>query len=174
MKSLLIFRVDMILTVLTYLSIGVFVYTKNKTSILNKAFLCFNVFVAFWAMGFFATLFTDMFYYFALLSSRLSHAFAWYCPVFFYIFVINFIDEDIYKKQRKTIALYLKLLSPFFLITIFTPLVIKGVTKKLFFPYYPIPGSLYPLFIVNYSTFFAWPHYEMIKRYRSAAPLKKL
>jgi len=174
MWPLILFKIGMLVSVVAFFLLGVFVYASNRSNIVNRSCLYCYVFTAFWACGFYNTMFETFPYSWALFSSRWSHAFGWFCPMLFYRFVVTYIDKEEYIKDRYLNRIYFFILGIFAILTLSTPLVIKDVTHKTVFPYYPEPGILYPFFILNYVIFFSAPYFLMGKYYSKAESIQKV
>ncbi len=142
--ALNIFRAVTLFTAVTFSALGLFVLSRNFSSKLNRTFCAFLLAVGLWSLGFFLTMFQSLPYEFTLLSSRLSHLSGGVSPIIYLYFVIQFL-----KLNRKVHPLNWSL-TAFISVMCLTPLVVKELRLKLFFPYYPEAGILYPLFIVNY------------------------
>lgn len=141
-----IFRVIALVSAVSFCALGVFVYSQNRSSKLHGLYCAFMVGVGLWSLGFFVTMFEQVPAEVALLSSRLSHLFGGYTPLAYLYFAIIFAGFE----GKKRVHLLNPVLTGFICIACLTPLIVKAVPSKLFFPYYPEPGPLYLVYIGNY------------------------
>ncbi len=123
-----------------------FVYFKNPHKNINKRYFFFGLSVGLWALSYF-------FWHFsknkveAIFFVKILLITAMFVPATFLHFVLEFTDEV---KNKK----YLLLMS-YFMSSIFMPLVssgyiIKGVSSKLCFEYWPTPYSLFTFFLIYF------------------------
>ena len=166
-----VFRLVTIFSTVTFLFLGYFVYKKDPTSRLYQVFMLFNASVALWSLGFLLTMFASFPQWVALTFSRLSHFIGNFAsPIFFY-FVILFLHLENRIRIKWGHYVFIAIAS----VSCLTPWVVKAVVPKMFFPYYPEPGALYPLFIVTYVYYFARGLYLFFQAYRNPVtePLRR-
>lgn len=104
-------------------------------------------FCALWSLGFFLTMFESVPQHVAIWFSRVSHFFGSFPAICFLQFVVVFLEEG---KPKKIHPIHYALAGGSAIASL-TPWFITDIPSKLFFPYYPEPGPLYPLLL---STFF--------------------
>jgi len=173
MSTIMLFRIGTCITAVTYFSLGMFVFLSNKKSIVNKSCLYFNLSVTFWSLVFFSTMF-DVSYSYAFFACKLYHFFVWFCPFFFYRFVVCFVCKEEYAKDGLFNRVYFILLVIYGIITLATDFVIKDALPKMGFPYYPLAGNLYFFLIANYVVFFSYPHFLMANYYPRSTSQKQV
>ena len=142
--------------------IGILVYLKGKDKMENKIFALLTLSAAFWSFG----------YYFWQVSTKENSALFWsrflmvgviFIPIFYFHFIVTFLDlTEKYKK-----ALYGGYsLSFLFLILDFTPYFVRNVEPKLFFPFWPKPGIFFHHFLLLFFSFMLYSWYLLIKELR--------
>jgi len=151
----------------TCVSLGTFVYLKNRKSFTNKIFALFTFAVALWGLGVF----------FYLTAANSQTAFAWIdvalagailIPVGFFHFVVSLLD--LRKSKRKLIILGY-ILTFLFFIANFTPLFNESI-----YPYYPyrtIPGKAYPFFLVMFFGYVIYSWYLIVKNLKKVSGIKR-
>ncbi|MEK7120724.1 MAG: ATP-binding protein [Patescibacteria group bacterium] len=122
------------------------VYSRNK-NVVNKTFTSFILMVALWSLGYWqwqsATNSLN-----ALFWIKIFTVGSIFIPPTFFHWVTSLVNQE--KKYRKyTFSIYA--ISLVFAALIFkTNLIIKSLEPRLFFDYWPIPGSLYSVYIGLY------------------------
>ena len=139
--------------------LGILVYLKGRKQFQSRSFALYFFSVAFWSFG----------YYFWQISSEEHLALFWsrflmvgaiFIPIFYFHFIVSFLD--LAKRYKK--FLYAGYgLSFLFLFLNFTPYFIKGVKAKLFFPFWPEPGIFYFLFLLMFFGLVCCGWYLLIK-----------
>ena len=143
--------------------LGFLVISKNWRDLANKLFFGLSLSVVFWALNYWQWLSSqdaDS----ALFFSRLFSIGAIFIPIFYFHWVLVF--SDLHKKSRVFIkALYFS--GFIFTFFSFSEFFIKGVEQKLFFLFWPIPGTLYSIHLIlfylgliSYSFFILWKQYR--------------
>ena len=158
-----LFRIITLSVAGSFVSLGVFVYLKNPQSKIHRSFFDFNTFISLWSFGFFLTLFSQLPHGFTLWASRVSHLCGGLTAVLFLRFVIFFLGLDL-KKLRDPILATLAFGAA---ISCVLPWMITSLRPKLFFPYYPEPGPLYPVFLANYFYGYIRGFYFLFHAYRN-------
>lgn len=146
------------------LLIGIFVYTQNKRSLMNKTFGLFSLSVVVWSAGYFlwqnAKTPEN-----ALFWSRVLMVGAILIPILNFHFVLAFLNKV--KEQR--IALYAGYaLFFFFLLSSFSSLFVSGVEQKLEFPFWPNPGILFHPFLFLWVIYVVYGGVLLVKARASA------
>jgi signal transduction histidine kinase len=144
------------------LFLGIFTYLKGRKQYPANPFVLYFLSVAFWSFG----------YFFWQISTNSNSALFWsrvlmvgaiFIPIFYFHFIINFLN--LVEKYKK--ALYGGyVLSFLFLISDFTPFFVKTVEPALFFPFWPKPGILYGPFLMMFFGFVCFSWYLLIKSLR--------
>ena len=140
--------------------LGIFVYTKNRTSNVNKTWMILNFSASLWSWSLFAReLSTDRTT--ALFFVRLCYVGAIFIPALFFHFAISLL-----KLTRKKLLFSIYIFSIIFIIFDFTPLFIMDVKPILSFRYYGIPGTVFPFFVILFLGITGYSHYLLIKFFR--------
>lgn len=142
--------------------VGIVAITRNPKAILNKSFSYFAFSVAFWSYC----------YFFWQISDNANNALFWcrvlmtgaiFIPSTFFHFSVTLIKQR--ERYLKSIRLWY-LISIFFLILDFTPLFVKDVKPRLFFPYWPSAGIVYTPFLAMFIGLTIYTHILMYKNFR--------
>jgi len=151
--------------------LGLFVFTRDKKKLLYVTFFIFCMFGALWNFSYFIWL-TVKTKELALFWIRMVMVGTLFIQVSFLHYVLVFLNQNKGWKKKVMIAGYLIDLLLFPLC--FTPLIISGVEQKLFFPFWPEPGKMLGLYLINFFVFMFFAHYLLYRQYRSEKPgLKK-
>ena len=152
---------------LTATIVGFFVYTRNKKSIANIAFSLFCLCVAIWNYFYFAWL---------TISTSSREAIFWltilligpiFIPGTFLHFTLEFLDLS--KGWRKKTLIYGYIIDFVFLyFLLFSHLFLAGVTKRIYFEYFPYPGIVFHIFLFKFLMYSFYAHYLLYKAYRRA------
>jgi two-component system nitrogen regulation sensor histidine kinase GlnL len=142
--------------------LGIFVYFKNRHSIVNKTFMLMSLSISVWAWSLFAR---DLVYEktTALFFVRLCYVGTIFLPTLFFHFLRSLLK---FGKNRLTVAFYG--LSVTLLVFNFTPLLIKDVRPILSFRYYGIPGPVYPFYTLFLISTIIYSHYLLIKYFKES------
>jgi signal transduction histidine kinase len=154
------FALSGLLTGITSLAFGYFVYLKEKTRLLNRLWFIFTTSVAVWGLG-------GM--WIGLAADPTTALWAWrlafacgvvWIPILFYHFVCVFGELQ---RRRLLLINYATGLGLFPLF--FTDLMFPGV--RLAFPafYYSRPGLLFPAFFIWWAGLVVVAHYELLKEH---------
>jgi len=141
--TLNVFRFITLFSATAFLALSSFIYVKDSSSRLNRAFAVWVLFCALWSFGFFLTMFRVP-HEVALWSSRVSHFFGGLTAILFLRFVLIFLDV-----KRKVHPIHY-ILAACTGVSSVTPWMITDVPPKLFFPYYPEPGVLYLFLLASF------------------------
>ncbi len=157
-----IFRFITLASSVSFLALAVFIYLKDRESKAHQTFGAFVTFCALWSLGFFLTMFQSVPHDVAIWFSRISHFFGSFPAICFLRFVTTFLDG---KPQKIRPIHYV--LAGASAVSSLTPWLIIDVPPKLFFPYYPEPGLLYPCLLSTYFYTFATAFVLLYKAYRN-------
>src|SRR3989338_6057139 len=147
--------------------LGIFVYTRNKKSIVNITFSLFCLCIAIWNYFYFAWL---------IMSNNAREAMFWlrllligpiFIPGTFLHFTIEFLNLN--KGWRKKALAYgyiFDFVSLYFLLS--SPLFLAGVTKRICFEYFPSPGPIFHIFLVKFIVYSVYAHSLLYKAYKQA------
>jgi signal transduction histidine kinase len=140
-------------------AISIFVYLRNRKSILNCLWAGVSLGVGFWCLGAYFLL-TSKDYTNALFAARFLHFFAIPIPVLQLHFTYFLLSVP-KNQQRFLRSSYL--VTIVLLLSDFTPLFIKGVATKPYFRYYAIAGLFYHIFTILYFGLSIYWSYLLIK-----------
>lgn len=141
---------------------AVFIYSQNTKSPINKSYAFFTIFLSIWNLG----------YFLWQISSVKNDAVFWcriltigsiLIPPTYLCFVTNLVGET--EKNKKAIWISY-LMAAFFLFFVFSPLLVKDVTPKLSFKFWPEAGPLYSFYIIYFVCFAIYALNLLIAAYR--------
>jgi len=140
--------------------LGIFVFFKDRKSLINKTFFLMSLGVAIWSFSYCKWLLVEE-REIALFWSRMLNFGATLIPIFYLHWIFSLLD--LVKKKRK--LLFLGYLMTFvFLCFSFTPYYIKSVKPTLSFPYWPQAGPLYICFLfLGYFGLVGYGLYQLFK-----------
>ena len=163
------FALSGLLTGLTSLAFGYFVYSKGKTRLLNRLWFLFTASVAVWGLG-------GM--WIGLARTESEALWAWrlafacgvlWIPILFYHFVCVFCGLS----RRKSLVFCYSLSALFFPL-IFTDMFFSGVRLAFASFYYSRPGPfLFPFFVLWWIGIVLYSHYELLRAYRHIRSAKE-
>ena len=168
MKSLLYFQWSLILGCITALASGIFVFLRNRKSLVNKTWLGTAFTSAMWSLGYFVMI-SSTSKSMAWWSNWFLHAFAIFIPAFHLHFVIALTEG---RKKRVLISTYiistiLFLLNP-------SPLFIQNVIPKYVFNYCCDAGPLYISFAIYFSAAVLYSWYLLFSAIKKEKGLRSL
>ena len=139
------------------LALGLLVYLIGQNPEVKKSFAIASLCIATWCFPYFMwqisnTKETALFWARALTAGSLFIA-----PSFVY-FIFNFLNLNLREGNRRQILIVANLFSLCFLSLTFTPLFVKDVSQKMFFPFWPTPGPFYFLYPIYFFIcfFYSW------------------
>ena len=156
-----------LLTAITCLGLGAFVFYKNPKNPLNRSLLRLNLSVALWSLFLFLHYLSPT-EKAALSTLRLLQCAAVFIPSCYLHFIVNLLGI-----RRRAVVISSYILSLTFLILGFSPHFISGVGPKLNFRFYANAGGLYILWIIAYIAMSSYGVYLMLKNINSASSVKK-
>ena len=139
-----IFAIFAFINFLTSSALGVFVFFKNKKRHVNVSFSIFTLSIAVWSFGYFIWQISNTATG-ALFWSRFLMAGAIFTSLTYLHFTLVLVNA--YEK-RKTFIRLSYILSILFLLADLTPNFVNHVEPILGFKFWPMPGPLFPLFLV--------------------------
>jgi signal transduction histidine kinase len=142
--------------------LGIFVYSKNKSSNVNKYGMLISLCVSLWSWGLFGRDVSSE-KTTALFFVRLSYVGSTFAPAFFFHFVNSLLKL---KKNRLIFLFYA--LGFIFSAFAFTNLLIEDARPILSFRYYGVPGPIYPFYTISQVSIIAYGLYVLIKHFKYA------
>ena len=150
--------------------LGIFVYLKNPKKLVNKVYFLFSLCVMEWAFAYFFWLTLGKDKESGLFWTRALNVGPTLIPVFYFHYILALFG---WVEIKKRILIFSYICAGIFFLTSFTPLYIRGVTQRSFFPYWPLPGILHPFFLI---LFFGLPIYTyilMLRFYPKASAIQR-
>lgn len=149
--------------------LGLFVYFKNRHSKTNITYGLFCFFISLWSYS----------YFFWQISDTADNALFWcksltvgsiFIPITYLHFVFYLVNR---KKRIKKIIYVGYPISFFFFGFIFTPLMVKSIEKKMFFPFWPNSGILYGIFLIYFSGYSLYTLVELFINFKKSSSTKQ-
>ncbi len=162
------YYITSLLTTVTALGLGLFVFFKNPKNRLHSSLLRLNLAVALWSAFLFLH-YAAKNYTFAMLSLYILHSAAIFIPVCY----LNFVT-DLLKIDKKHLLKSAYAISILFMLLSYTPYFIKNIEPKLFFNFYATAGPSYILWIAVYLATAGYATYLLIANYSLSAQIKKI
>jgi two-component system NtrC family sensor kinase len=162
------FALSGLLTGISSLAFGYFVYWKGSNRLLNRLWFIFTVSVAAWGFG-------GM--WIALAPTPSQALWAWrlayacgvvWIPIFFYHFVHAFCNLP-----GRTFLILSYATGMIVLPLCFTNLFFSGVRLTFSSFYYALPGTVFPLFVVWWVTMVVYSHYQLYRKHRVTSGQKR-
>jgi len=147
-----------------------FVYSKNKKSSVNIRYLIMGLTITFWSSFLFLCHIVNS-NSVALYLNRILHIGAIFIPITFFHFILEFLNK---KKENRNLLIFGYVFG--FIISIFlltTPLLIKDIQPKFWFKRWPVPGKLYPLFLLFFFFYILYSFYLTLKSFKQETGYKK-
>ena len=141
---------------------SIYVLSINSKKNLNRVFSLLAFAVVLWNIPYFIWQISDSSES-ALFWIRVTMMGVILIPAAFVHFVIMLLKLN-ESKKKEIIAIYI--LSGLFAISNLTPLYIRDVSQKLFFPYWPEPGYLFHLHIIMFAACIFYGHYLMARQFK--------
>lgn len=139
-----LFAISALINLSAAVFFGIFGYSQNPKKFLNKIFLFMNLSVAFWSAG----------YFLWQISGDTASALFWtrvltigstFIPILYLHWVLLLLNLA---DKKKIILIIGYIVTLFFLVFTFTPLMVNSVGTQLIFPFWPRAGVLYWCYIV--------------------------
>jgi signal transduction histidine kinase len=157
-----------LLTAITSLSLGFFVFLKNPANKLHRSLFRLNMAVSIWSLFLFMH-YASQTYHQAMVSLCILHSAAVLIPACYIHLVADLLDI------KKTIQVRLSyLICMIFLPLIYTPYFINGVTPKGGFRFYANAGPLYILWIITYTIIALYGISLLARHYHESVFIKKI
>jgi signal transduction histidine kinase len=162
------FYATSLLTAVTSLVLGLFVFLKNPKNRLHGCLFRLNITVSIWSLFLFLH-YLSRTHYQATISLYILHSAVILIPACYVHLIINLLDLD----KPKTIKISY-LICMIFLPLVYTPYFIDGVKAKLIFRFYANAGPLYILWITTYTLMVGYGMCLMIRHYKSSPLIRKI
>lgn len=153
----------LVLTSLTTLLLGIFVYFTKRNSRIGTIFLFYSFSISWWS--FFQILHVTSFDRSnAIMWARIMEAGAFFIPALF----VHFVDLFLELKIKKLILGWLYVLSFAIATLCITPYMIADAVPKLYFKFIMVPGPLYPFALLFFLSCVGYGNYALYKAYSTA------
>jgi signal transduction histidine kinase len=160
-----------LLNFIVSLVIGFLIFLKDPKRLINKSYFLYCISISYWSFG----------YWQWLLSSNKGEVVFWIkfltagailIPIFYFNFILTFLklDKNAVKKRVLRLGYFLSL--TFFLLS-FTQLLVRDAVPKLNFPFWPVPGSLYPLYLLIFSGYIGYSIYLLMNAMKKSIGYRK-
>jgi len=168
-KALLLayFPLSALLITITALFMGLFVYIKDRK---NITYLILCTVTSIWGVSYFMWQISTTAET-ALLHCRMLMIGTILMPITFLHFIIEFLEKNM--GIHRKVLFYGYILSFFSLLFIFQPLYVRGVEKRLFFEFWPIPGPLFHFIVAQYSASWLYVVALLYKEYRNSKGIRR-
>ena len=151
--------------------LGTIVLFTRKSSKGNVLFALFALSVAVWSAFYFLwQLARDASE--AMLFAKLFLAAAVLIPIFFFHFVTVFTKDKVHTRRLLVFAGYV--IGVIFILFSFTDFFLAGVSERLSFPFWPVPGQLFPLFLATWLFYVVYSFYILFFSYKKSEGETKL
>lgn len=163
------YSISALINAVTSTVFGVLVILRNPKAQLNRSFSLFALTVAIWSYSYFFWQISDSSDE-ALFWCRSLMAGAIFIPATFLYLSAILVEQQ--EKCAKTIKLAFAISIIFFVLD-FTKLFVKDVEKRMFFPYWPVPGITYPLFLITFILVSSYAHVLLFRFYKKSSGIKR-
>ncbi|OGC04805.1 hypothetical protein A2276_02440 [candidate division WOR-1 bacterium RIFOXYA12_FULL_43_27] len=134
--------------------LGIYVLANSYKNPLNRSYSVFALSVFIWSFGYFFWQNSSSAEN-ALLWSRILMAGAIMIPLSYFDFSLHLTGTVLQNRLQSIISC---IIGMFFLLADLTPLIVSGISKKMYFDFWPTPGLLYPFFLLM---FFFYTFYSL-------------
>jgi two-component system nitrogen regulation sensor histidine kinase GlnL len=167
----IVYSASTLLTSISCIALGVFVFWKSSQSRLNRIFAILSVVVGLWSMGLFGHSLADSAQdaHAALLWSQAVHLAAAFIPTLYLHFILVLTGR---REQSRLLDLSY-LFSILFFVLALTPQFIPRVERVADFAYFPQAGPLYPVFLAFYVFIVAQASLQLVRAHIELTGLKK-
>lgn len=161
--------IALLLTSVTFATMGIFVLLKNSRSLVNRTFFLHFISIATWSLFEGLGIVVpdkDL----ALLLWRVNHIGVIFIPIFLIHFIFSLLDIN---RGKRKVLFIIYSIGLIFLILDSTDLFISDVTPKFSFRYFIEPGIIYPVFFFSWIFAALYGHYKLFRAYSSASGTKR-
>lgn len=151
-------------------ALGIFVYFRNRKGAVNKYYGLTTLAIGVWSYS----------YFFWQISTYKPNALFWcrtlmigaiFIPPTYLHFVLALLDIH---KQKKILINFLYIFAFVFFVFDFTPLLIRDVSPKLSFRFWPDAGKVHTFFLVFYFLCVTYAVIKMFKEQRRSSGIKRI
>ncbi|RKY29776.1 MAG: hypothetical protein DRP74_08250, partial [Candidatus Omnitrophota bacterium] len=163
------YLISALINAITSTVVGIIPILRNPKSRLNRSFSYFALSVAFWSYCYAAWQISKdagsaLFWCRALMIGAI------FIPSTFFHFSVNLIEEE---KRYLKVIVFGYIASLIFLILDFTPLFVKDVRPRLFFPFWPTAGAAFAAYLAMFAGLIGYSQILLYKRSRKLSSFKR-
>jgi hypothetical protein len=166
------YRTTSLITAIISISLGVFVFSKNTKSTINRTWLALSCCVSVWSFGIFA-LHGSSDATRALFWIHFMYVGAIFVPPFFLHLIFSLLEEKRSTRDIRILIIFYSIGIIFLISNLSGAMFVKGVKPTLGFKYFTDPGVLFP----SYGMFFlgtaTYALFKIIKVYPSVSGVKR-
>ncbi len=165
-----IFTWSVFITGLFFTSFGIFAYLRNPHATTTRMFGLLSIAFAIWSYSWFGMLLSKS-YESALFFAKLLNFGATLIPIFYLSWVVAVVG---FTRPRKIILVIGYVITIIFGILSFTDLYVSDVRPILDFPYWPVGGPAYFIYvIIGYFGFILYSVWELLKKFFRSSGVEK-
>ncbi|MCK9393678.1 MAG: ATP-binding protein [Candidatus Paceibacterota bacterium] len=164
------YAISALINAITSLTLGCFVFLRNKKNMTSVTFVLLSLAVFFWSAYYFLwQISTD--YASAIFYTKLLSIGSTLIPIFYLHWVFSFLGLN--DKKSNFILLFGYSITTVFIIFSFSPLFIRDVEPILSFKFWPKAGILYTAYLViSYIGLFGYGLLQLLRNYHRTSGLK--
>ncbi|MFA5080890.1 MAG: ATP-binding protein [Candidatus Paceibacterota bacterium] len=164
------YAISALINAITSLTLGGFVFFKNRKNIINTTFVLLSFAIFFWSIFYFLWQISND-YSSAIFYTKMLSIGSTFIPIFYLHWVFSFLGLK--NKKSILILLFGYSLTVFFLIFSFSSSFIKDVEPILSFKFWPKAGPLYTIYLIfSYIGLFGYGLIQLLKNYSQTSGLK--
>lgn len=156
---------------LSVLTLGSLIFYRNPKNIINQTFTLFAFSTSLWSLFYFLWQVSNSSTN-ALYFTRILMAFATFIPLFYLHFIFSLL-EILNRKKFFLILSYLLFLF-FSTVSLTTPYIVSHTEPLLDFPFWPMPGLIFHLFLLAWVIYIGYTVYLLFKNFQKSTGLKKI
>ncbi|CAD7779712.1 hypothetical protein BLFGPEAP_02353 [Candidatus Methanoperedenaceae archaeon GB50] len=162
------FAISALMTAFVSLGLGIYVYIAGRGKHLSKIWFFLSLSISIWSFGV-GMMVLSQEYETALLWSRFLYIGAIFIPILYLHFILTFLQDT----TKRKIIWGGYILGIIFLSLDSTNLLVKDIRPILSFKYYPVPGKIYPYFVLMFFGYVGYALSRLIKAQRTSTGLKQ-
>ncbi len=164
-----IYSIPSLIASITVPLLAIFVFSRNKTSPVNRAFARWLSAITIWHLGVFC-MFCAPNEKYAMLFSKFLHFGVIFIPVTYFHFILTIVG---FTRLRRTLLFVCYFLSSVFAFTNLSDLVITNIVR-LTYSYYGVAGPLYLPFVFYFGMIVVYCHFLLFKTRKEGSPVHRL
>lgn len=160
------FTISGFVNAITSTLLAAYIYFSNRKDRLGRYMIFLCLMFALWAYPYVIWLMSDT-YETAYLWARLLMYGAIMVPIAYFHLVLVFLNLDNNLYYRKILKLFY-FLSFFWISLVLTPYFVARVQPQSYFKFWPMAGSLYPIFLLTFFIEFVYASVLLYRRFRAS------